>query len=77
MLLHRDGWLTLRITDGGPGFTWTGGAREGHLGLVGMRERAESLGGTFTVTARAEGGTAVEARVPLHPAESHPEDRDD
>ncbi|GHF50842.1 signal transduction histidine kinase [Deinococcus metalli] len=78
--VHADaqgGWLTLRITDGGPGFTWTGGAREGHLGLVGMRERAESLGGTFTVTARPEGGTAVEARVPLHPAESHPEDRDD
>ncbi|MFC3831778.1 MULTISPECIES: sensor histidine kinase [Deinococcus] len=65
------GWLVLRITDAGPGFTWCGAAPDGHLGLVGMRERAESLGGTFTVRAQAHGGTVVEARVPLSPEEHH------
>ncbi|WP_412027662.1 sensor histidine kinase [Deinococcus yunweiensis] len=63
--------LVLRITDDGPGFTWCGAAPDGHLGLVGMRERAESLGGTFTVRAQTQGGTVVEARVPLHPEEHH------
>lgn len=61
-------WLTLQILDQGPGFTWTGQGSEGHLGLVGMRERAESLGGTFTVRALAQ-GTCVEARLPLQPEE--------
>lgn len=63
----QGGWLTLQILDQGPGFTWTGEAREGHLGLVGMRERAESLGGTFKVQALHQGGTCVEARLPLQP----------
>ena len=64
---QEDRWLLLQISDRGPGFTWSGEAQEGHLGLVGMRERAESLGGTFTVTARQGGGTCVEAHLPLHP----------
>jgi signal transduction histidine kinase len=68
----EGGWLILRICDQGPGFTWSGEAHEGHLGLVGMRERAESLGGTFGVTARPAGGTTVEVRLPLAP-----EDPDD
>uniref|UniRef100_UPI00286982B4 sensor histidine kinase n=1 Tax=Deinococcus sp. TaxID=47478 RepID=UPI00286982B4 len=70
------GWITLRICDHGPGFTWSGEAHDGHLGLVGMRERAESLGGTFSVTARPEGGSCVEARLPLHPEDLNPEEHD-
>lgn len=63
--------LTLQVLDHGPGFTWSGEAREGHLGLVGMRERAESLGGTFTVRAHPGGGTVMDARLPLNPEEHH------
>ncbi|PNY82958.1 sensor histidine kinase [Deinococcus koreensis] len=66
----QEGWLILQVLDHGPGFTWGGEALEGHLGLVGMRERAESLGGTFTVTLRPQGGTCVEARLPLRPEET-------
>lgn len=66
----RASSLHLLIRDHGPGFTWTGEAQEGHLGLVGMRERAESLGGTFTVRALPGGGTCVEAQLPLHPEPS-------
>jgi signal transduction histidine kinase len=37
-------------------------------GLAGMRERAETLGGTLTAGPRAEGGFLVRARLPLAPA---------
>lgn len=63
----------LAVRDTGPGFSWAGEAREGHLGLVGMRERAESLGGTFAVRAAPGGGTLVEAHLPLRP-EDDPHD---
>ena len=66
----ESGALTLRVCDRGPGFVWNGQAQDGHLGLVGMRERAESLGGTFTVQLWQESGetagTCVEAKLPLN-----------
>jgi signal transduction histidine kinase len=37
----------------------------GHFGLTGMRERAQSLGGSLTVESRAEEGTKVRLEVPL------------
>ena len=36
----------------------------GGLGLVGMRERAESLGGTFAVESRPGDGTTLRMEVP-------------
>ncbi|SCF45558.1 sensor histidine kinase [Micromonospora mirobrigensis] len=36
----------------------------GGLGLLGMRERAEAVGGTFTAGPRPEGGFAVRAELP-------------
>ena len=64
--------LRLRIEDDGRGFDvperLVAFAREEHYGLVGMAERAESVGGTFRVYRRAAGGTGVEAVVPLRPA---------
>jgi signal transduction histidine kinase len=35
------------------------------LGLAGLRERVELLGGEFTATSEADGGFAVRARIPL------------
>jgi signal transduction histidine kinase len=39
--------------------------REGHLGLAGMRERAERVGGALHIVARPGGGTRITVRVPL------------
>jgi signal transduction histidine kinase len=39
-------------------------ARRG-LGLIGMRERAQALGGTFTIGERQGGGTSLAATLPL------------
>jgi PAS domain S-box-containing protein len=56
-----DGYLLLRIADDGCGFK---SPREGGIGLVSMRERAESLDGTLTVSSTPGRGTVVEVRVP-------------
>jgi signal transduction histidine kinase len=43
--------------------------REGHLGLIGMRECAERIGGKLKIWSRAEGGgTEIELVVPEHVA---------
>ena len=58
--------LTVQIADQGPGFACTKVESEtGHLGLVGMRERVESLGGHFQVKTAPGEGTTVMAQVPL------------
>ena len=43
------------------------------VGLASMRERAEEIGGTCTVTDGTAGGTLVLARLPIHhPSASSP-----
>jgi len=64
-LERQNGSLVLRVTDDGRGITPNDQARWGHYGIVGMRERVEAIGGTFHIARRAEGGTVVEARVPV------------
>jgi len=70
-LVRRDDVLTLTIEDDGRGFEATGQGGHGHgrrgLGVIGMRERAASLAGTFSIANREEGGTRVVVRLPLHP----------
>ncbi len=58
--------LMLSISDEGPGFQWDdAGPASGHLGLVGMRERVESLGGTFTIEAGTPSGATIKAIIPI------------
>ena len=40
--------------------------RDGHWGLTGMRERAESIGGRLKVWSRANAGTEIELFIPSH-----------
>jgi signal transduction histidine kinase len=40
--------------------------RDGHWGLAGMRERAESIGARLRVWSRARAGTEVELSIPSH-----------
>lgn len=62
------GWLRVEVADGGPGFDpATLGTSAEHLGLVGMRERAESLGGAFRVESAPDRGTRIVADLPLDP----------
>jgi signal transduction histidine kinase len=53
----------LRIADDGSGFD-PRRTRVGGFGLVSMRERAEALGGRFTLCSEDAGGTKIEVRLP-------------
>ncbi|MBS1857404.1 MAG: hypothetical protein JST11_18695 [Acidobacteria bacterium] len=59
--------LFLRIVDNGRGFDQQDAfaSRGGHFGLIGMRERAERLGGELRLASRPGEGTQVEVTVPL------------
>jgi signal transduction histidine kinase len=57
--------LCLEVSDCGPGFEPAGVDTSAHLGLAGMRERAELLGGQFRVESAAGRGTSVIACWPL------------
>jgi signal transduction histidine kinase len=58
--------LALEVSDEGPGFVNQPTATfNGHLGLAGMRERVESLGGTFSVKSEIGIGTQITARLGL------------
>ena len=73
--VFMDGdFLVLEISDEGPGFmTQSSGRFDGHLGLAGMRERVESLGGTFSVKSEPGKGTQVTARLALQAEEGEHE----
>ena len=57
--------LVLRIADDGRGLAAARPSRESGLGLLHMRERAESTGGSLTVAARNGGGTEIAVDIPL------------
>jgi signal transduction histidine kinase len=59
------GWLHARVSDRGPGFDGQRVGEAGHLGLAGIREQAELLGGSFEVTQRDGGGATVTVSWPL------------
>ena len=54
------------IEDNGVGFIPASAMIEEQLGLFGMRERVEMLGGTFTIESSPGKGTTVKAEVPFH-----------
>ena len=64
--LHAEAQhLVLEVRDDGRGLQqdWE---LTGHFGVIGMRERAESLGGTFTMEPIGSGGVRLRATLPLH-----------
>jgi signal transduction histidine kinase len=63
-----DGAICMKITDNGKGFQKERvlHAKKGkRLGLLGMRERLEMVGGNFTVTSAPSKGTTVRVQIPL------------
>jgi len=61
-LAWHDGQLVLQVADDGRGLVPDGAGEAQGLGLQGMRERAELMGGALEVTSRADGGTVVNLR---------------
>jgi signal transduction histidine kinase len=68
-LSYGQSEITIVVEDDGVGFetesTLATAAESGHFGLAGMRERAESIGGTLTVLSHPGQGAVVTATLPF------------
>jgi signal transduction histidine kinase len=64
-----DEGVALEVEDNGRGFelteSWLEMARQGHLGLAGVRERTEALKGTINIHSDPGKGTWIQVDVPL------------
>ena len=57
----------VRVRDDGVGFdpvAATSSVRAGHIGLASLRERAEALGGAFTLESKPGAGTVATVTIP-------------
>jgi signal transduction histidine kinase len=63
-----EGELAVEVGDAGPGFDPDRAPGSGHLGVAGMRERTELLGGRFELISEPGTGTRVRAFLPLDAA---------
>ncbi|NMG74000.1 PAS domain-containing protein [Aromatoleum diolicum] len=61
----HDGALIVRLVDNGSGITESDLQRPDSFGLMGMRERAEHLGGTLSIGSGPDKGTQLMLRIPL------------
>jgi signal transduction histidine kinase len=62
---QHDGCLIVVVEDDGEGFDVAESGRSGGLGIVGMRERTQMLGGRLAIETSPGQGTAVYIEVPL------------
>jgi len=75
-----DGLAELEIRDDGVGFdptTIADLARDGHFGLIGMRERLELAGGHWELQSTPGGGTVIRALLPQTVGQDVPAGRGD
>jgi two-component system NarL family sensor kinase len=67
LLQHDNGVDRVRVRDDGVGFdpvVITATVRAGHIGLASLRERAEALGGAFTLESAPGEGTVATLTIP-------------
>jgi signal transduction histidine kinase len=66
---REDGHVILSVEDDGRGFDLASLRKRrdvySGLGLIGMRERSEMLGGTFSIKSEPEHGTRILVRIPV------------
>ena len=64
-LIYSEKSLSLRVRDDGKGIgpETVQSGRAGHWGIIGMRERAKSLGATIKIWSRPRSGTEIELTV--------------
>jgi PAS domain S-box-containing protein len=68
--LRQDpGEIHLVISDSGRGFDSETAMQGRGLGLVSMRERVRLMNGTIAVESKLNGGTTIDVRIPLSPAQ--------
>lgn len=67
-LIAKAGSVEAEIRDDGCGFeldsTYSRAVTDGHLGLVGMHERVQMLGGSIQIDSRPGGPTIISVRLP-------------
>jgi len=66
LISRTDQHVSAIVEDDGVGFVAASIVTEEQLGLFGMRERVEMLGGTFTIESSPGKGTTVKAEVPCN-----------
>ncbi len=64
-LMKRKNNVILTVTDNGKGITRKLVYSDNSLGIIGMRERALALGGTFTLRGSKNKGTTLTVRTPV------------
>ncbi len=66
-LFGEGRFLWLRVKDDGEGFepSTAYSVLDGHFGILGMRERAERMGGEFALTSTPGIGTRLEVKIPV------------
>ncbi len=71
-LAHEDSSVVMEVMDNGRGFADAAGPHPRSLGLLGMRERAVTLGGETTVSSEPGRGTTVHVRLPAQTSREEP-----
>jgi signal transduction histidine kinase len=62
--------VELSVEDNGRGFSGEPPSTpDGHFGMTGMKERAQHIGGTLTVTSKKDQGTRVSVEVAIEEKE--------
>lgn len=64
-LFEKNNMITLQIVDNGKGITDSEKNNSSSLGITGMRERAEIIGGTFSIQNHHKKGTEIEVSIPI------------
>lgn len=73
-LLVENGWLRMSIRDDGKGFV-RGARKPGSFGLLGIEERVNMLGGSFSISDAPGGGTIVAIALPVQQENSQSRQR--
>jgi ligand-binding sensor domain-containing protein/signal transduction histidine kinase len=64
-ILFEDPCLHMEVRDDGRGFETGAQEPAGHFGIIGMRERVEQLGGSFSLESEPGSGAAITVSLPL------------
>jgi len=68
----RENMIEVEVADSGPGFEPDVEVVGNHLGLLGMRERVASLGGTLEINSRPGAGTRLTTRLKMAQCDGNP-----